>query len=112
MKDNLNTSLLLDFYGNLLTEKQRDALDMHYNMDLSLGEIAENIGVTRQCVRDFIKKGEERLLNFEENIGMCSFMALVEIEAENIRKAVENLDDSIKEKVNKSLSAIVGSMEL
>ena len=112
MKDNLNTSLLLDFYGNLLTEKQRDALDMHYNMDLSLGEIAENIGVTRQCVRDFIKKGEERLLNFEENIGMCSYVTLVEIEAENIKKATENIDEEIKEKINKSLSAIVGSMEL
>ena len=112
MKDNLNTSLLLDFYGNLLTEKQRDALDMHYNMDLSLGEIAENIGVTRQCVRDFIKKGEERLLNFEENIGMCSFVALVEMEAEKIREAAENIDGAAKESILKSLSQISGSMEL
>ena len=112
MKDNLNTSLLLDFYGNLLTEKQRDALDMYYNMDLSLGEIAEEIGVTRQSVRDTIKKGEERLFLFEERLGMCSFAALIEIEAEKIEKEIQGIPQEKRENILKSLSAIRNGMEL
>jgi len=112
MKDNLNTSLLLDFYGNLLTEKQRDALDMYYNMDLSLGEIAEEIGVTRQGVRDAIKKGEERLLLFEEKVGMCSFAALVEMETGKIEKEIAALPEKTRDNILKSLSAIRGGMEL
>ena len=103
---------MLDFYGNLLTEKQRDALDMYCNLDLSLSEIAEEIGVTRQGVRDAIKKGEERLLLFEEKVGMCSFAALVEMEAEKIEKELSEFPEETKENILKSLSAIKGGMEL
>lgn len=112
MKDNLNTSLLLDYYGQLLTEKQRDALDMYYNLDLSLGEIAEEIGVTRQCVRDTIKKGEERLFLFEEKIGMCGFAALIEMETEHIEKELSSFSGEAKDNILKSLAAIRGGMEL
>ena len=112
MKDNLNTSLLLDFYGKDLTDKQREALDMYYNMDLSLGEIAEEIGVTRQSVRDTIKKGEERLLSLEEKIGMCSFTALIGIECDKIEAEAENLGGSVKDNILKSVAAIRNSMEL
>lgn len=112
MKDNFNTSLLLDFYGNLLTEKQRDALDMYCNMDLSLGEIAEEIGVTRQGVRDTIKKGEERLLLFEEKVGMCSFAALIELESAKIEKEISRFPEETKQNILKSLSAIKNGMEI
>ena len=88
MKQDNNISMLLDYYGILLTEKQRLALDMYYNMDFSLSEIADNIGVTRQCARDFIKKGEAHLLNFEEKA--CFYGKFKEIlaETEKIRNAV------------------------
>lgn len=112
MKDNLNTSLLLDFYGKDLTEKQREALDMYYNMDLSLGEIAEELSVTRQSVRDTIKKGEERLLALEEKIGMCSFAMLIGLECDKIEAEIQNLGDSTKDNILKSLAAIRSSMEL
>lgn len=112
MKDNLNTSLLIDFYGGTLTEKQREALDMYYNLDLSLGEIAEEIGVTRQSVRDTIKKGEERLLSLEEKIGMCSFAALIGIECDKIEKEAANLGGETKDNILKSVAAIRSSMEL
>lgn len=112
MKDNLNTSLLLDFYGKDLTDKQREALDMYYNMDLSLGEIAEELSVTRQSVRDTIKKGEERLLSLEEKIGMCSFAALIGIECDKIEAAAENLSGKEKDVILKSVASIRNSMEL
>ena len=55
---NLEISYLLDFYGDVLTEKQRDVMEQYYNDDLSLSEIADNFGITRQGVRDAIKRGE------------------------------------------------------
>ena len=53
---NLNIGYLLDFYGDVLTERRRDALDFYYNNDMSLSEIAEEMGISRQGVRDLIKK--------------------------------------------------------
>lgn len=70
MAKNLNVSNLLDIYGKALTEKQRDVLDLYYNDDLSLSEIAENMGISRQGVRDSIKRGEEALEFYEELIGL------------------------------------------
>lgn len=64
-------SLLLDIYGALLTQKQRDALDMYLNEDLSLSEIAENTGTSRQAAQDSIKKAEQRLQEWEDALGIC-----------------------------------------
>ena len=58
----LEMSLLFDFYGETLTEKQRELFDLYYNEDLSLSEIAEHAGITRQGVRDSIKRAEHALL--------------------------------------------------
>ena len=62
-------SYLLDFYGDMLTDKQKDAIDLYYNEDFSLSEIAEHQNITRQGVRDAIKRGEEILLEMEEKLG-------------------------------------------
>ena len=59
-------SLLFDFYGDLLTERQKEFFDLYYNEDLSLAEIAENSGITRQGVRDVIVRAEGILTEFEE----------------------------------------------
>lgn len=69
MAKNLNMIMLLDFYGEMLTSKQRDFIDFYYNDDLSLAEIAENVGITRQGVRDAIKRAEGQLLEMEERLG-------------------------------------------
>ena len=69
MAKNLEISNLLDFYGDVLTEKQRDVLEQYYNDALSLAEIAENFGITRQGVRDAIKRGEGILLELEQKVG-------------------------------------------
>ena len=71
MSKNLEMSYLLDFYGNVLTEKQRDMMQQYYNMDLSLSEIADNFGITRQGVRDSIKRGECVLTELEEQVGFA-----------------------------------------
>jgi len=62
--------MLFDFYGNMLTEKQKEFFDLYYNEDLSLAEIAENEGITRQGVRDAIVRAENLLVEFEEKLGL------------------------------------------
>lgn len=73
MKHNaLEMTLLLDFYGELLTEKQKTCFDLYYNQDLSLGEIAEEAGISRQGVHDSLARAEATLLDFEEKLGLLA----------------------------------------
>ena len=67
--DALEMALLFDYYGGMLTEKQRDCFDMRHNQDLSLGEIADTLGVSRQAVCDNLTRTEALLRRMEENIG-------------------------------------------
>ena len=67
---NLELASLLDFYGEVLSERKQAVLSLYYNEDLSLAEIAEEIGISRQGVRDLIKKAEEELLFLEEKLGL------------------------------------------
>ncbi len=71
MAKNLELSYLIDFYGDVLTDKQRDVMEQYYNDDFSLAEIAENFGISRQGVRDSIKRGEAILLDLEEKVGFA-----------------------------------------
>lgn len=66
----LMRSMLLDFYGELLTDKQRECFDLHYNEDLSLAEIAEQLGISRQGVWDNIRRAEASLQAVEEKTGL------------------------------------------
>ena len=68
----LELSLLFDFYGETLTEKQRELFDLYYNEDLSLSEIAEHAGITRQGVRDSIKRAEHALGEMEDKLGLVA----------------------------------------
>ena len=68
MEKNVKISMLCEIYGKLLTEKQLEILTDYYNNDLSLSEIAENNQITRQAVRDIIKKGENKLFELEEKL--------------------------------------------
>ena len=74
MAANLYVSELLDRYGILLPEKQLRILDGYYNNDLSLSEIAENEGITRQGVSDFVKRGEAQLKELEKGIGQLELI--------------------------------------
>ena len=66
----LMRTMLLDFYGELLTQKQRNCFNMHFNEDLSLAEIAEVLEISRQGARDLIVKAEATLTETEEKIGL------------------------------------------
>lgn len=68
MDKKVEISMLCQIYGKLLTEKQFDYINDYYNNDLSLSEIAENYGITRQAARDNIKKGENKLFEYEEKL--------------------------------------------
>lgn len=67
---NLGIGYLLDFYGDILPERRRDIMELYYNDDLSLSEIAEQMGITRQAVRETVKKTEADLLFYEEKLGL------------------------------------------
>ena len=68
MEKNVEVSLLFDFYGELLKPSCRQAIDLYYNEDLSLAEIAAQTGITRQGVRDSIKRSEEKLFELEKSL--------------------------------------------
>lgn len=75
----LQISVLLELYGALLTERQREAIEMHYNLDYSLSEIAENQGVSRQAALDSIKRGEAQLRKMENKLALYQkFLALMQ----------------------------------
>ena len=63
-------ALLYDFYGDMLTDRQKEFYDLYYNEDLSLAEIAENYGITRQGVRDVIVRAEAILTELEDKTGI------------------------------------------
>lgn len=67
----LNVAFLLDFYGDVLSERKRLVLDYYYNEDLSLAEIGNEIGISPQGVRALIKKAEEELHFYEEKLGLA-----------------------------------------
>jgi len=87
---NLHVSALLDVYGEFLSEKQRSVTEHYFNDDLSLAEIAENEGITRQGVNDLIKRAEALLLELEEKCHYCErFLKLKELS-----EAVRSGEDS------------------
>lgn len=85
-------SLLMDFYGDMLTEKQKEAAKLYYFDDLSLGEIAEITKITRQGVRDSIKRAENFLYETEEKIGLAKKMFEIQKAVESIKTGIYNID--------------------
>ncbi len=75
---------LLDYYGALLPERQRDALGLYYNDDLSLSEIADELGISRQGVRDAIKRGEAELSELENALGIYKTQIQMKNDSERI----------------------------
>ena len=67
--DALEMTLLFDYYGDLLTERQRMCFDLRHNQDMSLGEIAEELGVSRQNVHELITRSAQKLRRYEETLG-------------------------------------------
>ena len=98
MEKNVKISMLLDIYGKLLTEKQFFLLDDYYNKDLSLSEIAENEGITRQAVRDNLKKGENKLLEYEEKLEVMRKTLIQEEKIATILSQITKIADNATDK--------------
>ncbi|MDR0405877.1 MAG: YlxM family DNA-binding protein [Clostridiales bacterium] len=92
MSKDLNITLLFDFYRNMLTDKQADVIDLYYNEDLSLAEIAEHLCITRQGVRDNIKRAEMILKDAEENLGIAKRYITIKTAAQQISKEIEEME--------------------
>jgi predicted DNA-binding protein YlxM (UPF0122 family) len=88
MEECTQIAILLDFYGQLLTKRQFEILDLHYNADCSLGEIAGQLNISRQGVYDGVKKGKEALKSYEKKLGLVSRFAKHE---KTLRAVLENL---------------------
>ena len=88
MAKDLEMGYLLDFYGEVLTEKQREMLRQYYNDDLSLSEIGENFGITRQGARDAIKHGETTLKELEAKVGFAARYRRVQEKLEELEQMV------------------------
>ena len=93
----INISHMFDYYGGLLTERQRDVIDLYYNDDLSLGEIAHLIGITRQGVRDAIKKGEALLTYYEQILGVAGKFDTVTEAAESLIDKIAQTDQAVSD---------------
>ncbi len=91
MKKNLNLSVLLDFYGEMLTEKQRDVMYQYYHDDLSLAEIAANFNISRQGVRDSLKRAESYLLELEHNVGFAEKYSKILKSAQEINRLAKDI---------------------
>ncbi len=89
---NENIVLLLDIYGDILPKSQREALDLRYNSDLSLGEIAEEMGgISRQAVNGFIKSGGQRLIQLEETLGNAARFREISLAAERAESILDTI---------------------
>ncbi len=106
--------LLYDYYGKMLTEKQQEYIDMRYNQDLSLGEIAEIQGVSRQAVFDNLTRTEALLRRMEENIGCIKRDMQIRSTARTILEAAAVLDASSDPAVSelaKRITAAAATLE-
>ncbi len=91
MPKDLNMSYLLDFYGDVLTQKQKEMMEQYFNMDLSLSEVADNFNITRQGVRDSVKRSQTILLDLEEKIGFAKKYSGILSGVDEIKTLVQNI---------------------
>ena len=108
MEKNVEISMLCQLYGKLLTEKQYEFIDDYYNNDLSLSEIAENNNITRQAVRDIIKKGEKKLFEYEEKL---LFMKRMLNQEKRIEKALSELTKIQKDYSDKEIANVLENVK-
>ncbi len=116
MENNVKVGLLYGFYRNMLTPRQQDCIDLYYNDDLSLSEISEELRITRQGVRDNIKRAEKQLLDIEEKLGFAEKFLNIKGSLEHIDEIINEIEASpnvaslsndIKRKINEILTIVM-----
>lgn len=93
MDDILQLTLLYDFYGELLTEKQKQVYEMHYQNDLSLTEIGEELSISRQAVRDQLKRTERILWGYEEKLQLVARFQTQKKAVKRMQRILEQLEE-------------------
>ncbi|MEJ6950469.1 YlxM family DNA-binding protein [Natronospora cellulosivora (SeqCode)] len=104
----IKIGILFDFYGELLTEKQQNAIELYYFQDLSLSEIAERLEISRQGVYDHLNRGEEILNDYEHRLGLVAKYELLKNEIEELNEYIKgkSLHYSIKSDLEKRINRI------
>jgi len=107
----LEIGLLLDFYGELLSDNKREAADLYYNRDLSLSEIAETMGITRQGVRDSLEKTKLQLLSYEEKLGLFEKFRSIHHSLSDIATRLQSLQEVAPESVQKEIDTVLAELQ-
>lgn len=100
MEEFVEISMLYDFYGSFLTEKQKEAVELYYNMNYSLGEIGEKMHITRQGVRDLLIRSKELLHSFDEKLGLVDKYRR---QQDLLQKQVEQVDILLSQLADETL---------
>ena len=116
MAKDLDVVLLADFYGEMLTENQRKFIEYYYSDDLSLSEIAQNEGITRQGVRDAVKRAESQLYDMEKKLGFAERTRKFQAALEIIKQSTEvinnyNMNISLSREVNDAVVSIRSAID-
>ena len=104
--ESLEMVLLFDYYGDLLTDRQKLCLDMHYNQDLSLGEIAQELSISRQAVYDNLSRAEALLKNMEEKTGCVSR----DMQLRRAMESIQTLSAQLLEYPDQRVAGIAGQI--
>ncbi len=104
MEKNLEISLLFDFYGQMLTSTQQEAVSLYFNDDLSLKETADILGMSRQGVRDALSRAQKSLYSYEENLGLYNRFSKTQEGLEEIIKNAKVLFEKAEDGDTKDLS--------
>lgn len=107
MDKNIEISLLFDFYGQLLSGKQRQAVSLYYNDDLSLSETSEVMGITRQGVRDLVRRSESELYEYERKLGLYERFSRTGESAALIKQIAGSIGDTDDERVRNAVERII-----
>lgn len=110
MEKNIEVSLLLDFYGELLKPGVRQTIDLYYNDDLSLAEVAQQCGITRQGVRDSVKRGEGLLYDFEKKLGLMRRFREVENGLDRIAELACDIAENSSDKKSAAVAAEIAAL--
>ena len=100
MDKTLRDSLLMDFYGELLPKRQKDVIKLYYEEDLSLSEISEEFGISRQGVHDALKKGQHSLSEYEKTLGLIQKFQDQRQKIRELSKELESIIDNKQGDVN------------
>ena len=103
-------AMLFDFYGDMLTNRQKEFYDLYYNEDLSLGEIAENYNITRQGVRDVIVRAEAVLTELEDKTGLIKRFHTMQTQLEQVRQNAQRVAELAAGYDNEELERLAGQI--